>query len=576
MSYRSPSNPRTPSQKSGFQFHQANNPVSMSYSQTHFANTYKDDDSAPFMSYNKHSRTKTSSTSGKIDFHNPSSLETREKKLEEQFHQLLERCNKSKEFISNMQKMVYGEGNQDPSHLYASTPNLQIRSPAYSTMSTATRNLQEYENENKYTKKSEKNPTQLYESRSGFGNDEYEKLESDVIDLKKSILDRLKKKESSSTNKKIQFKLNRPDLTSDEEERRESDTREDWNTTKEGKSLGYKGGKRGEEKIDYVEGIKKEKTRAEKSLNKLKTTLQEKEKVTQEKYITLKGKCKELKNVLRDYVTRVVDLEEGLKKKDEQIIELEEQYRRGQDEVIKSEEAIEEYKKNEDILRRSETEAKNIKIEYKMTLNEQREKIQSLEEAIRRNKENHKGEFLEISEENDKLRIEVEVLREKELGLTKRNNDLETEAANLKEELEKTRGNIGRLESQKDEKDLDLKELRGQLEKLKTENGILEAKVKEMKEVVKQSNERLIAEERRHEEELTKLREEKEKIILKKKEKISLLKQQIHELEELSQKAIEEKKFVNLELERTLGHKQSLEKDLIRTKEEIKIAKEEM
>ncbi len=580
MSYRSPSNPRSPSERYAFQFN-SNLPLNSSL------RTPKPSDQEGGYSYSqsKHSRTLTENT-GRMNLQSSGTFETREKKLEDQFHQLLDRCNKSKEFVNNMQKMVFGDKNNDGQRLYASTQALNVKSPVHSNISTATRTLQDYDHENKYIKRYEKRDHQIVSENRNLRNDDdedYEKLENEVVDLKKSIMDRLRNKESVSSKKFAAA----AEISDDDDEdfkshhthKNDRKSMQQWNTMKENRSAKtatWHNDRNEEERNAYVKGAKEEKTKAEKSLHKLKTTLKEKEQVQQDKYLNLKGKCKELKNVLRDYVTRVIDLEESLKKKDEQIIEFEDQVRKGQEELLKNEETINVLKRTEESIRKSEVEAKNINIEYKVRLNEQNEKLETLEEAIRRSKEAYNEDFGQISQENERLRIEVEVLKEKEFGLNKRNDGLEREVGTLKEELERNKGIVDKLEYQQGEKDADLKELRTQLDQLKTENGILELKIKELKDVLRQNNDKLIQEERKYEDELLKIREEKEREQFQKKDKINNLKQQIKELEAVIQKAIEDKKIAELEIERAHDQKHTIERELGRVRDDVKLAKEEM
>jgi len=576
MSYRSPSNPRSPSERYQFQFN-SNLPLNSSL-QTPKPTSNLGHEGSTYFSQTKHSRTLTSENTGRMNFQSSETFETRERKLEEQFHHLLDRCNKSKEFINNMQKMVHGDKN-DGQRLYASAQTLNIRSPVQSNISTTTRTFQDVEHGNKYHKRYD---IKDHIVSKNDDDEDYEKLENEVVDLKRSIMDRLRNKDANSS-KRIKDIV--ADGLSDEDEIRYNTLKENrspktatWqndrvSSTRNSRLVGY-GGE--EERDEFVKGAKEEKTKAEKNLSKLKTTLKEKERIQQEKYANLKGKSKELKNVLRDYVTRVIDLEENLKKKDEQIIEFEEQVRKGQEELIKNEETINVLKKTEESIRKSEVEAKNINIEYKVRLSEQNEKLESLEEAIRRSKEIYNDEMNQISQENEKLRIEVEVLKEKEFGLVKRNEGLEREVVTLKDELDRNKGIVDKLELQQGDKDADLKELRAQVDRLKADNGILEFKIKEVKDVLRQNNDKLIQEERKYEDELSRIREEKEREQLHKKEKIANLKQQIRELEVIIQKAIEEKKIAELEIERAHDQKHTVEKELNRVREDVKLAKEEI
>ena len=588
MSYRSPSNPRTPSQTLGFKNYQTN-PGSAAYSPISNPRSHVIDNSAPLFSHDKSSRPKFSESNPKAElFQSSSSLETREKRLEDQFQSLLDRCNKSKEFIQSMQNVVYGSKSSENDRL-RTTGNL--KSLAHSNISTATRPLHDNDQEHRHGFRAEKKYSN--NSRVEHENDDYEKLENEVLNLKRSIVDRLQNKGTHSSKGKIKFKDLGSEGSSDEDTRRrkENKNKDEWNSSvllrdrKSGNgSFGIvdksfqKSSRNVVEDQDYDSALlaKEDKNKAERSLNKLKNTLREKEKLQQDNYINLKSKCRELQNVLKEYVSRVYNLEESVKRKEEQIRDYEVQVSRTQEDLIRSEAEIEESRRIEDGLRKNEAEIKNANLEYKLKTAQQEERIEELEEDLKDSRERHRKELEELLEENDALRVEFEVLKEKMTDLRKNNEKLEKQEQSLKEEVERSKENISKLETAKGERDKELKGLSGDTEKLRTEKGILEAKLVELKEVLRQNNERTVSDERKHEDEMRALKEEREKKLGAKKQKIKVLRAQLAETEGVAQKVIEEKKFAIEEKERVSRQSDTLERDFMRSRDENKLLREEM
>lgn len=466
----------------------------------------------------------------------------------------------------------------------------RAKSPPHSHISTVSRNL------NNNVEKEYKNrpDTRSSHHRLESENEDYARLESEVLNLKKSIVDRLQKKDAQTSKGQIKFKDLESDNSSDEDvnTRVENKPMGEWNSSviprdmkASNKSLVgtnksfYKNTGGADDREDYKNYSKPEKGdkhKAEKSLSKLKSTLKEREKVQQDSYINLKSKCRELQNVLREYVSKVYNLEESIRQKEDQIRDYEEQVSRTQEDLIRSEEDLEEYKRIEENLRKNEAEIKSANMDYKLKTSQQEDRIEELDQELRLSRERHGRELEELLEENDKLKVEFEVLKDKMAELKKNNEKLEKEEQNLREEVERNKANMGKLEASQGEKDRELKSLSGDAEKLRTEKGILEAKLAELKETLKQNNEKTINDERKHSEEMRALKEEKEKKIAEKKEKIKNLKAQIAETEELAQRVLDEKKFAAEEKDRVFRQRENIERDYIRSRDEAKLMREEM
>ena len=574
MSYKSPSNARASSlRKNPAQY--STNPINTSYSPYNLPRTYVLDDPAS-LPHTRHSRVKTSTHFTRTEIPVTSSLELREKKLEEQFQTLLDRCSKSKEYIHNMQQAVFGDNNGDIRHLSGSKQSLYGRSPTYSNVTPSRRVFGDSEQENRFFPKTEKN-TQSFQYSTNDQSNGYEVLENEVVNLKKKILNRLKNKEIESN--KLKERLRSATEVSDDEYQQTAENlaENDFSLSKEVKSpKKERNVKVYDEEYGLVKQEKLGGTNAERSLSRLKATLKEKEKVQEEKYVTAKEKCKELKNVLKEYVTKVTDLEEDLKKKETQLMEYEGNLRKWQDKAIREEETAKEFERRNEMLMKSEAEARSLNNEFKLRLSEQSEKIEELEGVLRNIKEKFRQGTGELSEENQSLRVELEAIRQSESVLKEKYENLQRESAKLRMENENNKDMIERIGLQTSEKNEDLKALRNHLEKLRNDKTGLEQKVKEIQQFWEQSTEKIETERLRYEEEIAKLKEEHEKENVVKREKIKTLKQQLREYEKSTQKAAEDKRFADLEVERTVEQKIATEKAATKYKEELKIAKDEM
>jgi hypothetical protein len=109
---------------------------------------------------------------------------------------------------------------------------------------------------------------------------------------------------------------------------------------------------------------REERKKAEKAVEELNHTIQEREHAQHEKYINLKIKCRELEDLLRECISRNMELEEANRKKDITIFEHEEQIRRDHEEILRSVNIIQEIRKREENLTRSEEEARSSSNTY--------------------------------------------------------------------------------------------------------------------------------------------------------------------------------------------------------------------
>lgn len=152
------------------------------------------------------------------------SLLEKEKRLDDQFKNLLDRCNKSRDYIENIHKANFLNKSKESLAFLSPKANTIPRSPLFSRESAAHRAIRELESpqyDSKYGSSEkyqapirERDPVQTLTHQQAVkeNSDDYLQLENDIISLKKTILDKLKSDEKAS-RKDLKFK----DLSDDDE-----------------------------------------------------------------------------------------------------------------------------------------------------------------------------------------------------------------------------------------------------------------------------------------------------------------------------------------------------------------------
>jgi len=284
----------------------------------------------------------------------------------------------------------------------------------------------------------------------------------------------------------------------------------------------------------------------------------------EKKYREGKAKFKEMKGILRSYVNKVIDLEDILKKKEELLTGCETQIRSDQKKLMKSNDLIQELRNREGGASESELKAKIL---------DQREELKKLHNLLDDAEERSRLHFENLTQENGQFRADLESLRAREASLKERLEQRNREFEPLQRELNTKENLLMRFEAERNEREAQMRALREELERVRIENEKTERRYEEYN---KEFELEVAVAKKQVEEDARAVIEEKNNQILVKKEKIKKLKQELREYEKIASKAIEEKKFAGHEIEKLVGQKTNSEREMYKTRDELKIANKEM
>jgi len=508
------------------------------------------------------------------------SLGNKEKRLDEQFKTLLDRCNRSKEYIENIHKSTFLDRKLDSmTFLSPTASSINKTSPFVSRETSGHKTLRDF---NSGEPRSSNKPSEFQSTFQSTKNtkqcddEDYGKLESEIVDLKNTIIDKIKSEEKQARKSKAENTSSSQD--SDEDYMIPPKSSSKLGALQTPKILSHhksnlstvsmKKAFEGDDDPTHRE----EKFEVEKNIDVLKSTLKEREKLIQEKYENAKLKNKELKVVLREYVNKVIDLEESLKKKDALLAQYEEQSKKDQAELNRQAEFIEELRKREELMIRNEEETRSINNEYKQRLAEQRARLDELEEAFEESEARNKELIAKLTEENNELKTRNGILKEREALLKEKSETLQNEIQSIRGDLTLRENNLYKLE----ERDSEVKRLNQLVENLNNEKKHIKEKNEELKKQVEELQRKLEKKKKKIEEETRKITEQKDKEIAQKKEKIQALKAKIDGFEAVANKALEEQKLKQSEVERLLAQKKELEREVGKLKEDVNFATTQM
>jgi len=558
-----------------------------------------------------------------------SNLERRERKLDEQFKNLLERCNRSKEYIENINKLT---SPIDKGLLSPPSTAIQYKSPTYSQTSTANRPLRELDlepsrNEVLLQKTSDFPPRtadfQLNTAKSSdliptstarYDNpDNYSRLEREILELKKTVMEKLKLTEDATNkeNKKgakydsVETQESEEDYLVKKQPQREREREREKEQPEKPSQTTFKkphvrtatsptAGLRSVKSPKAVHSPRsisitspkdtrslkrkeeEDKKKTEKSLIELHETLKEKEKIQHEKYVTLKVKYKELKNIFREINAKNAELADQLQRKDSIIADFEELARKSQEEILRNVEIIKELRRREEILTRSEEEARSTVIEYKARLGEQRETLEKIEESIRDNEEKYRIQLERLVSENSQLKSEVAALKEKEVSIREKHDVLTSELQACRHEIENKDRTIHKYEEQINLKDSQLRNLNQQLEKMSIHDKDILERLEEANNTIQSLEEKVAQMRKKFDEEKSRILEERDKEVAQKKEKNKILKEELAHKESLYNKLNEENRRISHDYDRVVSEKMQLQKEYDKLKEALDNANQEM
>ena len=515
-----------------------------------------------------------------------SKLHSKEERLDEQFRSLLDQSNRSKHNI-DVDYPPKTTTDRIPSTLTSPTRDLQ---PVYSSIPKSP-DYTKYDTtkfDSTLGKTSSNIQTADY-STQRIPNVATNKLEREIHDLKSTVLERIRRQEAETQaqiaeNRKASRKANIVSLSSlnsttqlEEDTVRTVASKPNARSDRSAKSHRIKvksPEKKGKKQHGEHTTAKKTK-KAEKSKSKAKSKLDDDEPDLREKYIALKHKAKEMRTTLQQYVENYSDLETLLDKKDRVLIEYEEQIKQSQQELLKNFEMMQEMKRNEEIAIKGHEDLRVQNTEMKTRIQDQAKKLDELEVQVKRNEEKYHTQLESLRHEKHELMINLKDREEKADQLASLNEKYRSEADLLQREFDKSEAYAKKLQAQNEKSEEELKDLRERVEKLQAENKEYYLACEELKENKAHLEEKLAKYKKRTEEEQAKWETERGKELEHKREKNKQLKANIKELEGMLQRAIDEKKQLAHDFERTLLQKSQLDKELCNLREELLVAHQE-
>ena len=419
-------------------------------------------------------------------------------------------------------------------------------SPAgYSPHSRPARSGQNDSDEGNIDIRSFKKRTEVTQSQSELPTKDYIKLEKEITDLKNEVLRRLHK-QTSAQKLAVRAAINESSSSSTSPERTKRVT-----TTNVDKAGGYErkrpselGRNKSDSKIkiydgdelltadtrtneDFARNLEEEERIIEKNIEGLSIAVKRKERGHEKKYLDLKAKFKELKNILRSYVNRVIDLEDIIKKKDDIINDCEVQIKTSQKKLQKSNDTVEELRSREGV-------------------------------------------------ENGRLRTELEDFIAREASLKDKEDAFHKDIDHLRRELNAKEAVIATYENERGDRSSQVQLLKEELEKVRSERDRLERRLEENSHGKKDFESEIAKYKKKTDEEVRLILEERAEEITSKKEKAREYKAKALEYEKQLNKALEEKKFAGFEVDKLLGQKTSLEREAYKARDELKVANKEM
>ncbi len=256
--------------------------------------------------------------------------------------------------------------------------------------------------------------------------------------------------------------------------------------------------------------------------------------------------------------------------------ECEVQIRSDQKKLLKSNDLIEELKNREQSLQRSEGSAIGSNLELKERYKEQKDEIRRLHHLLEDAEANSRAQLQSLTYENGQFRAELEASRGREMSLKEKLNGKFQGIDSLEQELTMKENLIRRFEVEKAEKDTQLRILKDEVEKGKIEKEKLEQRLEENNRDRKDFELELGKYQRKTEEDIKTLIQERDNERATRKEKLKRLKDEIKEQEKMLNKANEDKKYLEIELEKLIGQKTQSERDMYKTRDELKAANKEM
>lgn len=523
-----------------------------------------------------------------------SKLLSKEKRLDEQFQNLLEKSNRSRELLDNAYHTTFAS-NRLPSAVTSPKQDFSytgsVKSPeggAKFDSSYASNRYQPFK-------------TTDYETNKSM-DDYNSRLEHEIQELKNTVIERLRIQEAGgkareSERKKSAKKIQIEPLSSSEDEEKTEKASESFAAKKANPKLHRLAAskatvrsakspdsstlrKRNQKTVvdpEYSDQTPEHRIkRAPNQGASLKHKPNESELALREKYLALKYKAKEMRSTLQEYVDKYVDLEEQLGRKDQILLEYEDQIKQNQHELLRNFELLQETKRSEEAIAKGAEDLRIQNAELKARVQEQKKKLDEMEEQLKRNEEKFQRQIEDLQQEKHDVKVSLRDREDKADHLAYANEKLKNELEELRSELDKREGQMKRSEDHKIKLEESLRELREKVETLQIDNKGLQAKNEDLRENQAYLEDKLIKLKKKTEEERAKWENDKEKEIALRKEKNKQLKTEIKELDALLQRVSDEKKAIVVENEKNATQRVLQEKELNRCREDLAVVQQEM
>jgi uncharacterized protein (DUF2461 family) len=122
--------------------------------------------------------------------------------------------------------------------------------------------------------------------------------------------------------------------------------------------------------------------------------------VLKENYFVLKYKAKEMRSTLQEYVDKYVDLKEQLGKKDQILLEYEDKIKQSLHELLRNFELLQEAKRRKEAVIKNAEDLHIQNAELKTRLQDQKKKLDEMEEQLKRNEERYQAQIEGLQKKN--------------------------------------------------------------------------------------------------------------------------------------------------------------------------------
>ena len=424
----------------------------------------------------------------------------------------------------------------------------------------------------------------------------YAKLENEIQNLKKTLLEKFENKEQelirNKKRTKIENEINKNDSDEDENglykmesKRLKSRGKEvPQRDTKPPKGAANKSVKQLHKPHEETTGPRKELANVRRGLNKddkkkgEKTSLSKArsgakpKKSLEEKYEALKEKNQDLKDVCREYVEKAHDLEEILKSKDRQLESYDEEIKKKHDMLIEKGELAFELKRQ---LAIREERIERINRDFEIRFREQEDRIEKQKQVAKEKEAQLRNERDSQNDEVKRLSLELDIMTKKEAITNKNKEIVQGELESIKSELNSKITMIVELAKVEENRGKEIVELRAEIKKAKIENEEFRERIREIEQAKREIDDISTRDRKMYEEHINRISQEREREFLKQKERFEELKDELKRTSAALDKTKEEKQGFENTAERLERQKLDVDEDLNKVREKLRQAEKD-